>query len=264
MTFQPFVPTGGLAGWRFLQGNIEAQRTAHAKGVVQQRDLAYFRENIGKVGTAQQLVSDYRLLSVALGAFGLGDDISSKFLIRRVLEDGTLKADALSNRLSDKRYRDLAKAFGFGDFSTPNTKLSDFPDRIEARYREQRFEADMGRTSETMRLALNAQRELPALAEGKATNRTKWFTLMGTPPLRTVMQTALGLPASFATLPIDRQLDTFMERAASRFGTDQISELARGETLSKLLDRFTALDGQGQGGAASTVSSPALMLLRGY
>ena len=264
MTFQPFVPTGGLAGWRYLQATADVQRAAHAKGPALERELAYFREKIGQVGTAQQLVSDYRLLSVALGAFGLDADISNRFLIRRVLEDGTFKPDALSNKLSDKRYRDLSAAFGFGDFSTPNTRLSDFPDRIEARFRERRFEADMGRTSETMRLALNAQRELRTLAEGSGTNRTKWFTLMGTPPLRSVMQTALGLPTAFAALPIDRQLDTFMARAAARFGTDQIAELGRGGTLARVLDRFTALDGAGPGSPTSAPASPALMLLRGY
>lgn len=261
MTFQPFVPTGGLAGWRFLQSTAEVQRMAHAKSAMQQRDLAYFKENIGKVQTAEQLVSDYRLLAVALGAFGLDGDIGNKYLIRRVLEDGTFKPDALSNRLSDKRYRDLAKTFGFGDFPIPNTKLSDFADKIAARYRDQRFEADMGRTNDTMRLALNAKRELPQLAQSKGTNLTKWFTLMGTPPLRKVMETALGLPPAFAALPIDRQVETFQERAVAKFGTSDLAELGQGEKLERLLDRYAALDTTGTG---NNVSSPALLLLRGY
>ena len=164
MTFQPFVPTGGLAGWRFLQNTIETQRTAHGEGALLKRDMDYFRENISKVETAEQLVGDYRLLSVALAAFGLSDDIGAKFLIKRVLSEGTIEPEALSNRLSDKRYRDLSRAFGFGDFPVPNTQLSDFPNRIEALYKAQKFEIDLGQTNETMRLALTAQRELPALA----------------------------------------------------------------------------------------------------
>ncbi len=262
MTFQPYVPTGGVAGWRFLQNTLAKQMDAHAKGPIQQRDLDYFRDNIGKVDTAEALVADYRLLSVALGAFGLGDDIGSKFLIRRVLEGGTSAPDSLANKLSDKRYRDLSKAFGFGDFDTPSSKSAGFPDMIAARYRVQRFEADLGKTDETMRLALNAQRELPALAQGTGSNRTKWFTLMGTPPLRKVMETALGLPKSFATLPIDRQLDTFMDRARRSFGTDRIDELAGEATMRTMLNRYTALSGLAGGGA--TVTSPALTILRGF
>lgn len=262
MSYQPFVPTGGLSGWRFLQNTIDKQREAHGQGAALQRDLAYFKDRIGEIGTAEELVSDYRLLSVALGAFGLSDDLGSKFLIRRVLEEGTLESDALSNRLSDKRYRDLSRAFGFGDFSVPNTRISDFGDRIAARYKERAFEADLGQTSETMRLALNARRELPGLAQGAESNRTKWFTLMGTPPLRKVMETALGLPASFATLPIDDQLKQFLTRSESVFGTNDLGELSQGDTLDRLLDRYTALDGIANG--STSVTSPALVLLRGF
>lgn len=261
MTFQPYVPIGGLAGWRFLQNTIETQRAAHGEGAVLARDLAYFEEKIGDVRSAEDLVGDFRLLSVALGAFGLGDDINSKFLIKRVLEEGTSEPDALANRLADKRYRDLARAFGFGDFPLPNTALPGFADRIADRYKEQRFELDMGQTNETMRLALTAQRELPTLASGDTSNRTKWFTLMGTPPVRKVMETALNLPTSIATLDIDKQLEVFLDRAESIFGTNDLSELVRDDRLDRLLDRFTALD---QSANSAPVSSPALVLLRGF
>ena len=261
MTFQPFVPTGGLAGWRFLQNTIESQRTAHGQSVSIERDLEYFRENIGEIDTAEELVSDFRLLSVTLSAFGLSDDIGSKFLIRKVLEEGTIDPGSLANSLSDSRYEDLSKAFGFGDFSIPNTKLSTFSETIEAKYRDQKFEEDMGQTNETMRLALNAQRILPELANGSESNRTKWFSVMGNEPLREVMETALGLPTSFAALPIDRQLEIFLDRSESIFGTSELSELVEEDRFDRVLDRFTAIDGLS---TESTVTSPALVLLRGY
>jgi hypothetical protein len=262
MTFQPFVPTGGLAGWKFLQSTLKTQRAAFAASPVFARDLDDFAARIGSVRTAGELVADYRLLSVALGAFGLSDDIANKHLIRTVLEEGTLDPDALANRLSDKRYRDFAKAFGFGDFPVPNTVLSDFPERIAARFRDQAFEVALGRSDADMRLALNAKRELTALATDDSSERTKWFTLMGTPPLRKVMEGALGLPAGFGTLDIDRQLDEFRDRAAARFGTDTIAGLAEPATLERLLDRFTAVAGTARSAAQAT--SPALILLRGF
>lgn len=263
MTFQPFVPMGGLTGWRFLQSTLETQRSAHAEGAAQKRDLAYFRENIGEVTSAADLVSDRRLLSVALGAFGLDDDIDARFLIRRVLEEGTDDPEALANRLSDKRYRDMSRAFGFDDPLISANTLPGFADRIEARFRDRRFETDMGQTNETMRLALNAQRELATLAEGEASNRTKWFTIMGTPPLREVMEATLNMPSAMATLSIDRQLEEFMERARAVFGTDEISELGQPDRLAPLLDRFTALSGIADS-AGGNVTSPALVLLRGF
>ena len=50
---------------------------------------------------------------VALGAFGLQDDLPNRFFIQKVLEGGTLSTDSLANKLSDPRYAALAKAFGF-------------------------------------------------------------------------------------------------------------------------------------------------------
>lgn len=263
MTFQPFVPVGGLGGWRFLQNTLETQKAAYAKSPVVQSDLDYFAEKIGSVETAEDLVSDYRLLSVALGAFGLSKDIGNKFLIRKVLEEGTTDTGSLSNRLSDKRYREFSKAFGFGDFEIPNTALSEFSDRIATRYTDQSFEEAMGTSDNTMRLALNAQRELVTVAEGTSSNRTKWFTIMGTAPLRAVMEGALNLPKSFATLELDRQIEVFQDRSEAIFGTRNIDELAEPDTLGKVLDRYTAVAGL-RDSFSTGVTSPALFLLRGY
>ncbi|MGB3554136.1 MAG: DUF1217 domain-containing protein [Jannaschia sp.] len=264
MTFQPYVPTGGLAGWRFLQNTLETQKAAFAKSPVVQRDLDYFAEKIGTITSAKDLVSDFRLLSVALGAFGLSDDVGNKFLIRKVLEEGTIDPEALSNRLSDKRYRNLAKAFGFGDFPTPNTVLSDFPAKIAAKYADQKFEQALGQSDNTMRLALNARRELETIGASSTSNRTKWFTIMGTPPLRQVFEGALSLPASFGTLEIDRQLKVFEERTEAAFGTSDVRELAGGGNIERLLDRYTAIAGLTGSSSGSGVTSPALVLLRGY
>ena len=101
--FQPLVPTGGLAGWRFLQRTYDTQFEAFNQSVSLQRDTDYFRENIGQVTTAEALVSDRRLLSVALGAFGLQDDVDNRYFIRKVLEEGSVNEDALAVRFADRR-----------------------------------------------------------------------------------------------------------------------------------------------------------------
>ncbi|WP_167767075.1 DUF1217 domain-containing protein [Jannaschia formosa] len=262
MTYQPFVPTGGLAGWRYLQGTLATQKAAFERSALVQRDLDYFAENIGSVRTAEDLVRDFRLLSVALEAFGLSEDLGSKFLIRKVLEEGTIDPDALANKLSDRRYREFSKAFGFGDFPVPNTVLSDFPDRIAARYTDQAFERAVGRSDESMRLALNAQRELGKVAEGTASERTKWLTIMGTPPLRKVLEGALGLPLSFGALDLDRQLEVFRDRSRQAFGAETVGDLVAPDTLDRILDRYTALSGLAEFGGGAF--SPALVLLRGF
>jgi hypothetical protein len=93
------VPASGLVGWTFLQRTASRQIETLAAQPVAQRNEAWFRERIGQIGTAADLVADRRLLEVALTAFGLESDIDNRFFIRKVLEDGTLRNDALSNRL---------------------------------------------------------------------------------------------------------------------------------------------------------------------
>lgn len=237
MSFAPVLPVGGYAGWKFLNRTMAAQKAAFTGTAATQRDTAYFRDKIGSVKTADELVSDRRLLSVALGAFGLEADIGNKAFIRKVLSDGTLEPAALANRLADKRYLELSKAFGFGDFKTPRTQLSDFADKILASFETRSFEAAMGEQNGDMRLALNARRELATLAGKSSSVDTKWFTVMGSPPLRKVFETAFGLPASFAAIDLDQQLGTFKNRAERFLGSSdpaQFTDPAKVEDLVRL------------------------------
>lgn len=114
MSFQPVLPLSGFSGWRYLQSTLTTQQAQFAQTATQAADRTYFRENIASVQSAEELVSDYRLLRVALGAYGLQDDLPNKAFIQQVLEQGTDADTDLANRLADKSYRALADAFNFG------------------------------------------------------------------------------------------------------------------------------------------------------
>jgi hypothetical protein len=262
MSFQPVLPVGGYAGWKFLGRTLETQQAAFAKAPANLRDADYFRANIAKATTAEALVADHRLMKVALGAFGLDDDLPNKAFIRKVLGDGTLQADALSNRLSDKRYAALAKAFGY-DLQPPRVGQSDFADKILTAYDSRQFEAAVGDRDGNMRLALALQRDLGDVAAKTTSEATKWFTIMGTPPLRTVFEGALGLPSSFATLDIDRQLETLQDKTAALFGTPDVSQFSDPAQMEKLVRLFLVRAELADGGGTVRGQSVALQLLQG-
>ena len=238
MTFQPLLPFGGLAGWQYLKRTAPEQIEAYANSGANLRDSEYFAAEIRNIQTAEQLVDDRRLLRVSLAAFGLEEDIDSKFFVRKILEEGSLNNDSLANRLADKRYLEFAKAFGFGDFPVPNTQLSDFPDRILSAFRERSFEAAVGEQNGDLRLALSLEREFTDIAGDSTNNNTKWFAILGNPPLRSVFESAFNLPSSFAGLPIDKQVEIFRDRASSRFGSDVVTELAEPETIERITQSF--------------------------
>ncbi|MEJ2023291.1 MAG: DUF1217 domain-containing protein [Maritimibacter sp.] len=131
MAFQPIIPFGGMAGWNFLQRTRESQQETFNNSPDIKNDIEYFKEHIGEVQTAEDLVNDYRLLKVSLGAFGLGDDLGSKAYIQKVLEEGSLDPKSFANRMADKRYLAMTEAFGF-DLEPPNTQLSDLPSSTSA------------------------------------------------------------------------------------------------------------------------------------
>lgn len=262
MTFQPVVPLSGVAGWTFLTQTRATQEAAFQASPALERQVAYFEENIGKITTAQELVDDRRLLQVALGAFGLDDDINAKAYIREVLDQGTLQPDSLANRLSDKRYLAMSEAFGF-ELDPPNTKLSDFPARIIELYEGRQFEVAVGNAQPDMRVAMALERDLPALLDRGLSDEANWFTIMGTPSLRPVFEKAFALPITIATLDLDRQLEIFREKAAAFFGDTRVEQFADPEALDRLRDRFLAQSELETGGFSTTTrGSAALALLQ--
>ena len=258
--FQPVLPSTGYVGWKFLSQTLDRQQETFAQSSRVKRATENFAEKIGAIKTAADLVDDRELLSVALGAFGLSEDINNKFFIRKVLSDGTSSNTALANRLSDQRYRSMSAAFGFGDGGS-KTALSGFAQDIISKYEDRQFEAAVGEQNNDLRLALNVESSLSEVVSGNAGQNAQWFALMGNPPLRNVMQTALGLPSSVAQIDVDQQLTLFKERASSVFGADRVDELTSPESQEKLI-RLFLIRSEAQNNSGLSGASTALTLLQ--
>lgn len=262
MSFQPTIPIGGIGGWRFLEKTQASQRAAFERGPEMQRAIRHFEENIGRITSAEALVKDRRLLEVALTAFGLEAEIDKRFFLRRVLESDMDDPRSMANRLSERAFRKLAEAFGFGSPEGPNTGKPGFAEGIIARFKERRFEAAVGAVDDTMRLAMNFRREIREIAE-TAREGQGWFSVLGSRPLRQVVETALGLPREFARIDIDRQRDMISQRMRQVFGDGSVAFFRDEANVEKVITRFLAraqMAGM-TGGMAAT--SPALQLLQG-
>jgi hypothetical protein len=260
--FQPVIPVTGLAGWRFLQETYNTQFDAFTKSIELKLDTDYFQEKIGTITTAEGLVSDRRLLSVALGAFGLQDDINNRYFIQKVLDEGTTNDDSLANRFSDPRYREMSEAFGFGPDEYLKAGEPEFTAAIISRFQANSFEVAAGEQDASMRVALYAQRELGQLAGEDSATDTKWFTVLGDPPLRKLFEKALGLPESIGQIDIDQQLSTFKDRARSIFGSDSFDQFLTEDARQDVLTKFILRDQIDSVGAGLSAGSIALTLLQ--
>lgn len=101
------------AGYQFYARDPDAAAKRVAAQASVSRDTAYYRANIGKVKSVDDLLADNRLYTYALKSFGLEDAIPNRGFIRKVLTSDLTQPKSFANSLNDTRYRTLAAAFGF-------------------------------------------------------------------------------------------------------------------------------------------------------
>jgi len=154
MSFSPVIPSSGLTGWNFLQRTLDRQEDLFSKSPEINREIEYFKENIGNIKTVDDFMGDRRIQRVALGAFGLGDEIDKGAFIRKVLEEGIRAPTSTENasfavRLNNPDYLALARNFDFtdGEFSLSDSLIEELTDKFE----RQNFEIEVGEVDDTMR-----------------------------------------------------------------------------------------------------------------
>ena len=260
--FQPIIPQSGYSGWKFLERTSETQRFAFEKSPELKRDIEYFKEHIRRATSAEDLVNDRRLLKVALGAFGLEDDLDKRAYVLKALVEGTDNKDAFANRMVDRRYQELVKAFGYGNVSGARISRSDFSDDIVKSYNERQFEVAVGDGDQSMRLAMVFVREIGELSNSKGANGSAWFKVMGNPPMRAVFEVAFGLPDSFGTLDVDRQREILKEKNTKMFGSSSLSIFNEPENVENLVRTFFVRQQIAENLNVSVRGSAALTLLR--
>lgn len=263
MSFAPILPATGPLGYQLLTRTEDKQRAIFDRQPEIARDIAYFTEKIGEVKSAEDLVSDRRLLKVALGAFGLDDEIDKRAFMRKILEEGTEDREAFANRFVDPRYGDIARAFGFGDAGGARTEDPGFAAEITAAFKDRQFEIAVGDQNEGLRLALNFRREIKEYANANDPEGTAWFSVMGQPQMRAVFEGAFGLPDSFGQLDIDRQQQEFKDLNNRFFGSKSLAVFQDDARVDEVIKRFLIRRSIEEGPSASTPGAAALALLGG-
>jgi hypothetical protein len=80
---------------------------------------------------------------------------------------------------------------------------------------------------------------------------------MGSPTLRKVIEGALGLPAQFAQLPLERQLNGFRSGLEKLTGSGEVASLSDPAIQDRMIRTFLI-----RAQAQSKVESPILTLFR--
>lgn len=249
----------GLGGWLVLDRTLARQQQAFARSPTIARDLEHMRARLPEVGTADDLLADFRLLKTVLGAFGLEEEAFKTAFLKRVLESDLSDERSFANRMVDPRFRELAATLGLGGGGTGPLDAPATLRKLKDAFVKSRFEAAVGAKDDTLRQALYAKRRLVELASGANAERSGWLSVMGDRALRGVIEGGLGLPSSIAKLGLERQQALFESAAASQFGGRSIKALAEPAALDKLIRRYLA-----RNSTAATASMPSLLVSNGW
>jgi hypothetical protein len=99
------------------------------------RNAAYYRDNIGKVKSVDDLLKNDRLYQYAMKAYGLEDMTYAKAFMKKVLESDLSDPNSYANKLVDKRYREFAAAFTFGGAETAIAQSENQTDEMIGLYK---------------------------------------------------------------------------------------------------------------------------------
>jgi len=238
MTYDVQIGSGGYIGWKILEQTMPLQRSTFLQdpSIISSRD--YFAKKMPEVVTAEQLVADFKLLTVTLRAFGLDADINNKYFIKEVLESDPDDQESLVNRLADKRYLKMSQALSFHADGQAGAAAVE---TILESYDTRSFEKSIGQQHAEIELALNAQRELAEIAGADISENAKWYQVLASEPLRQIFEGAYQLDDSFGALPIDRQLTELKSRSEKLTGSSSVSQFQSDDALERILQRFLLL-----------------------
>ncbi|WP_323765187.1 DUF1217 domain-containing protein [Marinovum sp.] len=192
------------------------------------REIEYFRENIDKVDTVDDLIGDYRLYSFVMKAHDLEDQIFGKAMMEKILKSNIEEDDALVNKLTDSRFKELYNTMGFGTdgVGNINTMLGNWKNRMVDKFIDTQYVNGKADENEAVGIALEFRR--------KAADVSSAYEILADADMATFVRTALGLPAVIAGLDIDRQAALINERL-------DLESLQDPEAVEKLVTRYMAI-----------------------
>jgi len=160
----------------------------------------YYQANIGNVKNVDDLLKDRKLLTVALGAYGLESQVGAKGLLKKLLSEDPTASGSLAQRMADPRYQNFAKAFAsLRSDGGASIRQQASIDSVVGAYRQSQFEKAVGRNDTSARQALYFARVAPQATQSI-------YQVLTDKTLSAVVREAYGLPKEAAALDVKQQI----------------------------------------------------------
>ncbi|OWY15740.1 hypothetical protein B6V73_14465 [Thioclava sp. JM3] len=221
-----------------------AQEPQHA------RAISRFREKIGDIHTAADLVKDYDAYSFVMKAFDLEDQMFGKAMMREILSSDPNDKSSLVNRLTDPRFRKLYDALGFtnGGTANANTSSASWQDKIVDQYVSQQFINGERDQNETVGSVLEFRQKLGGVKT--------WYSVLKDKDMAQFMRTALGIPNDVVKLDVERQKQIFEDKF-------DLPKLKDPKEVDDLVSRFVAVSDANNFSIGGAAGNAAVTLMQG-
>ncbi len=183
--------------YKSLESTREKQFAQFQKDPSIQREVDYFLEKAETVSSVEEFLGDRRLMSVALSAFALEEELNYPARIKAVLTEPLSEKDSLANKLIDPRFKEIAGFFQFATLGIANLKLSSFRNEVIERFHTNEFEKFLGKQNPALREAEYFRRKIASVENT--------FNIMGDQVLRSVVTYTVDLPKEIALQSVDKQ-----------------------------------------------------------
>ena len=191
-------------------------------------NVAYYQANASSVKSVDDLLNNRKLLTVALGAYGLESQVNAKALLRKLLSEDPTASTSLASRMADNRYKSFATAFASlrSDGGAAIGHANSIS-KVVAAYQASQYEKAIGRNDTAARQALYFARNAAA-ATGSV------YQVLTDTTLGAVVRGAYGLPKETAALDVKAQV-----RQLQAHGFDY-TKLADATYVKSLINKFLA------------------------
>ncbi|MGR6431823.1 DUF1217 domain-containing protein [Rhizobium sp. PAMB 3174] len=210
-------------------------------------EATYYQENITKITSAKELLSDSRLVDFLLEANGIDPESVSSDDMEKMFASDLDDPKSFVNQQSNERFAEIVASFNFDqNGQLTRETLGTIQQRGAVKetqdlYLHQSLEEEQGDDNAGVRLALYFERMAPTV--------TSAYDILGDSALLEVFRTAYNLPSEISSMDIDKQ-------AALVKKTMNLEDLDDPDELRKFVQRFIAMyDLQNDDGSSNAAVS---------
>ncbi|WP_428246098.1 DUF1217 domain-containing protein [Ferrovibrio sp.] len=196
-----------------------------------QREITYYKDNIGSVKSLDDLFANSRLLNFVLSAYDLEDEAQYPGKIRKILESDLTDVDSLANRFEDTRFKQLAQDLDVAANGMTKLTSSSTTDSLVQKYQQLEYERHLDEQAPGVRAAIEFSRRIQSA--------TSTVSLLADSVMREVVTVANAIPKEIAYQEEDAQV------AAVETKVDLAELKSDSNAVEKLVSRYLVLKDSG-------------------